>query len=149
MVSAAVMFLSILALLFVLRLCKLGWVIILLLAFAALIALSAVRSVSNILIIIEYFLFCRVPDARSRPFMLARSQPLLSNQSRATYLSTQSFGGRLILASCLCLASLLASGTRQMICPEIQIILTGYVCLGLLCLVQLALIASADHRQRL
>ena len=143
MVSAAVMFLSILALLFVLRLCrKLGWVIILLLAFAALIALSAVRSVSNILIIIEYFIFCRVPDARSRPFMLARSQPLLSNQSRATYLSTQSFGGRLILASCLCLASLLASGTGQMICPEIQIILTGYVCLGLLCLVQLALIAS-------
>lgn len=103
MVSAAVMFLSILALLFVLRLCrKLGWVIILLLAFAALIALSAVRFVSNILIIIECFLFCRVPDARSRPFMLARSQPLLSNQSRATYLSTQSFGGRLILASCLC-----------------------------------------------
>ena len=94
MVSAAVMFLSILALLFVLKLYRmLGWVIILLIAFAALIALSAVQSVSNILIIIEYFIFCRVPDVRSRPFMLARSQPLLSNQSRTIYLSTQSFGG--------------------------------------------------------
>jgi len=63
MVSSAMMFLSILALLFVLRLCrKLGWVIILLLAFAALIALSAVRSVSNILIIIDvsYFVECQM-----------------------------------------------------------------------------------------
>jgi uncharacterized membrane protein YgdD (TMEM256/DUF423 family) len=82
-----------------------------------------------------------VPDSLSRPFILARIQPLLSSESRATYMSMQSLCGQLIFAGTLFLASLSTSDKGQLLYAEIQPILGWYVLGGLLCLRALAFTA--------
>jgi hypothetical protein len=73
---------------------------------------------------------------------MARIQPMLSSDSRATYMSLQSFCGRLIFAGTLYLASLAASWEGQMLYPEIQQTLGWYVLGGLVCFGALAITAG-------
>jgi len=83
-----------------------------------------------------------VPNSLSRPFIMARIQPELSNESRATYLSLQSLFGRLIFAGTLLFASGSTSDKNQMPYSEIQQILGWYAISGVLCLAGLAMVAT-------
>ena len=79
-----------------------------------------------------------VPDAFSRPFMLAHIQPRLSGEGRATYLSIQSLAGRLLFAASLYLAAGGAAGADAMPHSEIAAILWVYAGIGITCLIALA-----------
>jgi MFS family permease len=120
----------------------LGLSAILLLAFALQIALSAALSLSGQAIAIAILFLRMIPDALSKPFILARIQPLLNDETRATYISLQSFCGRLIFAGALLLTSRFASSSGPMPAAEIQQILGWYALAGLACLIVLALIAT-------
>ncbi|MFT5509994.1 MAG: MFS family permease [Hyphomicrobiaceae bacterium] len=89
-------------------------------------------------------LFLRmVPDSLARPYILARIHPLLGDDNRATYLSVQSFCGRLLFATTLYLSSLGATAGSALAYPEIQTILSWYAAGGLLLLA--GLIVTAKH----
>ena len=88
---------------------------------------------------IALLLLRMVPDSLARPFILARVHRLLGDRRRATYLSIQSFCGRLIFASTLILFSLETGDGSRLPYPEIQAILTWYLAAGLALLVALAL----------
>ncbi len=121
---------------------RLGLALILLMAFALQIGLSAVLALSGQAIAIAILLLRMVPDALSKPFIIARIQPLLSDESRATYISLQSFCGRLIFAAALFMTSFFASDTGPMPAAEIQQILGWYALAGLACFLGLALAAT-------
>ena len=73
-------------------------------------------------------LFIRmVPDSLSSPFIVARIQPLLSDESRATFLSLKSLAGRLLFASSLWLASFQTTSVGEMTHGEIRSVLVWYV----------------------
>jgi len=82
-----------------------------------------------------------VPDALSKPFIIARIQPELHDAARATYLSLQSFAGRLLFAATLFVASGSTDGADGMAFAEIQLILGSYVIIGVICLTGLAVFA--------
>lgn len=87
-------------------------------------------------------LFLRmVPDSLARPYILARIHPLVSDTARATYLSLQSFCGRLLFATTLYLSSLAATTGSALAYPEIQVILAGYAAAGAALFVALVIIA--------
>ena len=119
----------------------LGLPVLLCTAFAMQIFLAAVLAVTNSVIAISFLLLRMVPDSLSRPFILARIQPELSDDSRATYLSVRSLAGRILFAASLWAASLSTSEVRQMSHSEISTVLTWYVAAGLFCLIGLALFA--------
>lgn len=76
-------------------------------------------------------LFLRmVPDSLARPYILARIHPLLADGARATYLSVQSFFGRLLFATTLYLSSLAATAGTALAYPDIQVILMCYAVAG-------------------
>ena len=84
-------------------------------------------------------LFLRmVPDSLARPYILARIHPLLTDTARATYLSVQSFCGRLLFASTLYLSSLAATAGSALAYPDIQVILACYAGAGAVLLAGLA-----------
>ncbi|WP_322867114.1 MFS transporter [Aquicoccus sp. G2-2] len=87
---------------------------IMLLALAMQVALVGVLALTQSVLAIGFLFLRMVPSAFSRPFMLARIQPLLSRESRATYLSLQSFGGRLVFTATLWLSALGASTRAEM-----------------------------------
>lgn len=105
---------------------------ILLLAFAMQIGLIAVLSASNAPLVIGLLFLRMVPNAISQPFILARIQPELVSESRATYLSIQSFTGRLLLALSLWIASFAASESGEMSYAEMQPVLAVYAVIGVL-----------------
>lgn len=77
-------------------------------------------------------LFLRmVPDSLARPYILARIHPLLTDGTRATYLSIQSFCGRLLFAATLILSSLATSRGNELSYAENQVILIGYALAGM------------------
>jgi hypothetical protein len=121
---------------------KLGLPMILMIAFAIQIALSGTLALSTSMLAISVLVLRIIPDALSWPFIVARVQPMLSSESRATYLSLQSFAGRLILAATLYLAALATSGQGQMVHSEIRQVLGWYVGAGLLSLAALAVAAT-------
>ncbi len=138
--SASMMLVSVLISLIALRLRKrLGLPVILLFAFALQIALIGILALTDSLIAIALLFLRMVPDALSRPFILARIQPMLSDDSRATYLSLQSFCGRLLFAATLYAASLSASDVGLMPYAEIRQVLGWYAVTGLVLLGALAL----------
>ncbi|MEL6766092.1 MAG: MFS transporter [Pseudomonadota bacterium] len=110
----------------------------LLLAFGMQIALTGMLALTNDLLVIALLFLRMVPDALSRPFILARIQPMLASESRATYLSLQSFAGRLLFAGSLILASAGTSAAGEMSYAEIQGVLGAYAIAGLLALGALA-----------
>ncbi|WP_146344435.1 MFS transporter [Phaeobacter marinintestinus] len=105
---------------------------ILLLAFGIQIALIAVLSLTDSIFAVLVLLLRMVPNSLAGPFILARLQPLLGDETRATYLSTQSLVGRLVLATSLLFASGVTSDQGTMVHAEISVILGWYVAAGLL-----------------
>ena len=141
-VSGVMMILSVITSLLALKMRhRLGLPVILLFAFLMQIALCGVLALTNEAIAIVFLFLRMVPDSLSKPFLLARVQPMLSDESRATYLSLRSFCGRMIFAGTLFLASLSSSHEGQMPYSEIQTVLIWYVVGGMLCLGTLALTA--------
>lgn len=112
---------------------------ILLLAFGMQIALCGLIALSEHVMVIALLFLRMAPDSLSRPFILARIQPLLSDDSRATYLSIKSLAGRLIFAATLFFASLAASGEGEMAFSEIRVVLLAYAAVGGIALLLLAI----------
>ena len=110
---------------------KIGLSGILLLAFGMQIALVAGLAFTGSVIAIALLLVRMVPDSFSRPFILARIQPLLPDDVRATYLSLQSLAAKLLFAVSLYLAAGSASDVGEMANSEIQSILRVYAGVGL------------------
>ncbi|MGR3512484.1 MAG: MFS transporter [Paracoccaceae bacterium] len=110
---------------------RLGLAGILLLAFGMQIGLVAVLAITSSVVAIALLLLRMVPDSFSRPFVLARIQPELSDDVRATYLSLQSLAARLLFAGSLYLAAGAASDIGTLTHPQISTILTGYVVAGI------------------
>ena len=109
---------------------RLGLAAILLLAFGMQIGLAGVLALSNAAWVIGILFLRMVPDALSRPFIIARIQPLLADQGRATFLSVKSLTGRLLFAGSLALAAGSAGGTDALPYDDIQRILGWYVLAG-------------------
>lgn len=110
---------------------KIGLAGILLVAFGLQIVLVGGLALSGSVLAIALLLMRMVPDSFSRPFILARIQPELSDEVRATYLSLKSLLGRLLFAGSLALASTNASAVGEMAYGEIRTILTAYALVGL------------------
>ncbi|MDK3071597.1 MFS transporter [Sedimentitalea sp. JM2-8] len=142
-VSALMMLISVLASMFapVLRR-RLGLPMILLLAFGLQIALSGTLAATDAAPAIAVLFLRMVPNSLARPFILARVQPMLQNDSRATYLSLQSLAGRLILAASLYLASFAMGDQARMDHADIRLILGWYAGTGIVCLCLLAVLAG-------
>jgi hypothetical protein len=111
-----------------------------LLALGIQVFLIAMLASSNHPLVIAFLVIRMVPNAFARAFILARIQPLVSDISRATYLSLQSFTGRLLFAGSLMAAS---GGASQgaLGYAENRVILAGYLVAGLVVLAGLAVTA--------
>lgn len=120
----------------------LGLPVLLLGAFALQIAISGVMAVTDSMIVITFLVLRMVPDALSRPFILGRIQPLLEDDSRATWLSLKSFAGRLIFASALAIGAISANDASAMPYPEIARILSVATLIGIVLLGVLAFAAT-------
>ena len=141
-VTSAMMLVSLAVSVFAPRLrAALGLPTILLLAFGMQIALCGLIAVSEHVLVIALLFLRMAPDSLSRPFVLSRIQPLLSDESRATYLSIRSLCARLIFAGSLLVASLFASGEGEMAFAEIQSVLFAYAGVGVAALLGLAVVA--------
>lgn len=141
-VSSVMMGLSVVASLFAARLrAGIGLASIVLLAFGMQIALAGVLALSNAAIVIAFLFLRMVPDALAQPFISARVQSMLSDDSRATYVSLRSLCGRLLFAGTLYLAAGSASDRGLMAYPEMQVILASYAGVGLVLLIGLTLAA--------
>jgi len=121
---------------------RMGLSALLLFAFAIHIVLIAGLTLSSNVLIIALLLLRMVPDSLSKPFVLARIQPLLGDAHRATYLSMQSLAGRLILSGTLLVFSFDASSESAMAFAEIRPILLWYAGMGLAVWIALALTRS-------
>lgn len=118
---------------------KIGLPGILLVAFGLQIVIAAGLAATASVLAIALLLLRMVPDSLSRPFILARIQPLLPSQTRATYLSIKSLAGRILFALSLFAASTSASHVGQMPHEEIRAILAAYAGFGLVVFIGLAL----------
>ncbi|RED13950.1 MFS transporter [Pontivivens insulae] len=118
---------------------KLGLAAILLCAFGLQVAISYAMTLGGSLGLIFILLLRMVPDSFSRPFILARTQPLLNSNIRATYLSILSLASRIVFAISLAIAAGSATGAAALPLAEIQGILTIYSAIGLASLAALAL----------
>lgn len=110
-------------------------------AFALQIALPGALAVATGPLAVLLLLSRMVPDALARPFLLARVQPLLPGDARATVLSLQSLVGRLLFAATLWIAA--ASTTEVGLMPEedLRAVLAAYAMGGAAVLTALALAA--------
>ena len=68
---------------------------------------------------------------------------MLTDDTRATYLSLQSFLGRILFGISLYTASFVASDTASMSLPELRLVLGAYAMAGLLCFAVLAVTAKS------
>jgi len=141
-ITASMMGISLLASLVALRLrAMMGLALLLLAAFALQILISGVMALTDSAIVLVFLLLRMVPDALSRPFILGRIQPLLNDDSRATWLSLKSFVGRLVFASALAVGAINTTDAGQMPYADIRTILTVATVIGLIALAFLALAA--------
>ncbi|MCX7558443.1 MFS transporter [Sulfitobacter sp. F26204] len=130
-VSAMMMLVSVVASLIAVNLrARIGLAGILLLAFAIQIGLIAMLALTSSALAIGVLLLRMVPNSFARPFIVARIQPLLGDQGRATYLSLQSFAGRLLFAGSLLFAAAYAPAGASMAYGDIQTTLAGYALAG-------------------
>ena len=130
-VSATMMLVSVVASLIAVRLrARIGLAAILLLAFAIQIGIIGVLALTSSALAIVVLFLRMVPNSFARPFIVARIQPLLGDQGRATYLSLQSFAGRLLFAGSLVLASTQVQQGAVMAYGDIQMTLTGFALVG-------------------
>ncbi len=120
---------------------RIGLAGILLLAFAMQIGLVAGLALTGSALAIALLLLRMVPDSFSRPFILARIQPALPDEVRATYLSIQSLVARILFAATLYVAAGAASDIGAMTHAQISTILSGYALAGLVAFATLAVAA--------
>ncbi|MEM9971370.1 MAG: MFS transporter [Pseudomonadota bacterium] len=106
-------------------------------AFFMQIALAAVLAATNAPLAIAVLLLRMVPGSLSAPFIVARIQPLLSVESRATFLSLRSLFGRGLLVISAWLASLGVASEGAMNHAELQFVLVWVVGIGIACLLSL------------
>ena len=116
---------------------RVGLAAILLAAFAVQIALPAALAIATGPLAVLLLLGRMVPDAMADPFILARLQPLLSDESRATFLSIRSLAGRLLFAATLWLAAAATTDSGLMSEAEVRAVLAAYAIGGLLCFLAL------------
>ncbi|MGL4238306.1 MFS transporter [Tabrizicola sp.] len=141
-VSFSMMMISVAVSLVALRLRRiLGLPSILLLAFGMQVALTAALAISNSLFVIALLLLRMVPDSLSQPFIQARTQLLLPDGIRATYLSVKSLAARLLFAATLSLAAAQSTTEAAMPYAEMRVILAVYAVAGLAVLIALASMA--------
>lgn len=141
-VTAAMMVVSLATSLFARRVRHaLGLPLLLLAAFGLQIAISGVMALTDSAVVLVFLLLRMVPDALSRPFILGRIQPLLENDSRATFLSLKSFAGRLLFAGALATGAVSASEAGTLPYADIRAILTVAVATGLGAMVMLGFAA--------
>ncbi len=118
---------------------RIGLAGLLLLAFGMQIGIIAGLALTGSVLAIGLLFLRMVPDSFSRPFILARIQPVLPDEVRATYLSIQSLVARILFAGSLYVASGAASDVGAMTHAQISTILTGYAVAGLVAFAILAL----------
>ena len=106
------------------------------------IAISGAMALTDSTIVLVFLLLRMVPDALSRPFILGRVQPLLNDDSRATWLSLKSFAGRLVLATALTFGATSTTDVSVMPYADIAVILRVTCLIGLAALFALALAAQ-------
>ena len=111
---------------------RLGLSAILMLAFAIQIMICALLSLSQTPIAIAILFLRMVPDSLSRPFILAAIQPLLQDGMRATYLSVQSFAGRIVFAASLWIVSRNVTEVGEMPTEDLSRVLGLYAVAGVL-----------------
>ena len=116
---------------------RIGLTAILLAAFAIQIGLAAILAATSSAFAIVFLLLRMVPNSLSAPFILARVQPELKNESRATYLSLKSLTGRIVFAASLYVATFATSAVDEMSFGELRLILLAYAGAGLIALVAL------------
>jgi hypothetical protein len=120
---------------------RLGLPLLLLGAFGLQIAISGVMALTESAVVLVFLLLRMVPDALSRPFILGRIQPLLSDDSRATWLSLKSFVGRLVFAVALSAGAVSTTDAGLMPYADIARILTIATLIGVVAIALLALSA--------
>jgi MFS family permease len=122
---------------------RLGLAGVLLLAFGIQVGLTAALSVSNSIFVIALLLLRMVPDSLSTAFAVARTQPLLPDSIRATYLSLQSLTGRVVFSALLSISALYAPANAVMAYADLQMILIAFAILGV---ALLGLLAASVRR---
>ena len=113
--------------------------LMLLFAFGLQIGIAVVLATTNAPWIILVLLLRMVPDALSTPFIVARIQPLLEADSRATFLSLKSLTGRLLFAASLWAAAISTTDAGAMPYEDIQTVLWTYAAFGFASFAALAL----------
>ena len=148
-VASVMMLISVAASLIAQRLRRrIGLVAILMLAFGMQVLLVAILAFDATLIAVAMLLLRMVPDSLSRPFLLARIQPLLPDDVRATYLSIQSLAGRLLLAGTLLLATRAVPDNDALRGDDLTLVLGAYTAVGFAALAILAIAARRIPLER-
>jgi MFS family permease len=141
-ITSVMMIVSALATLVAVQLRRsLGLVVLLLAAFGLQVALAGALAASTSTLVIGVLLLRMVPDSLAYPFILARVQPLLHDNTRATYLSLKSLGGKVFFAATLFFAAQSTTETALLPAADLQRILGWYTLAGLCCLAALAFAA--------
>ncbi|MEP4195138.1 MAG: MFS transporter [Aliishimia sp.] len=112
-----------------------------LIAFAMQAGLALVLALSGSVIAIGFLLLRMVPDAFSTPFIVARIQPLLGDDSRATFMSVKSLCGRIVFAASLWLAASVTDAIGVLSRADLQSVLLAYAIGGFVCLTVLLVTA--------
>ena len=120
---------------------RFGLATMFLIAMGIQVGLVGVLALTNSVIAIAFLFLRMVPSSIHGPLLVARVQPELEDDSRATFLSIKSLVGRLMFASSLWLASSVTSDVGLMSYPEMQLVLGAYFAAGATALVVLALTA--------
>ncbi len=89
--------------------------------------------------VIPLLLLRMVPDALSKPYMLAMVQPRLESAYRASYLSVQSLIGRIFFSAALFVAAVGASESGELTSQDLSTILPYFAVVGLAVWLGLAL----------
>ncbi len=118
---------------------RIGLAAILLLAMAVQVGLVGVLAVTNSVLAILFLFLRMVPSSIHGPLLVARIQPILNDDSRATFLSIKSLVGRLMFAGSLWVAAQATTDVGLMSFPEIQQVLGWYFVIGLCAFVGLAI----------
>jgi len=109
---------------------RIGLTAILLLAMAIQVGLVGVLAVTNSVLAIAFLFFRMVPSSIHGPLLIARVQPILNDDSRATFLSIKSLVGRLLFAASLWVASMATTDIGLMSYSEIRTVLGCYFAVG-------------------
>lgn len=103
-------------------------------AFTLQITISGIMALTDSAFVMAALMLRMVPDALTRPFILGRIQPLLPDDNRATWLSLQSFVGRLLFALALIMGAISTTDVGTMPYTDIQSILTVATLIGMMAL---------------